>query len=202
MPSVRRPAAISSAAVRYSAQLTVRSRRLPSLVYGWWRAGAFPYNSAASSRTRKTVRPGIAKMLARGDEGAGAGDGELMVRENSLRSHGAANFPTPPGYGASLRATGVTGRGRRAGGRRSGSARSSWFRWTHSECAGLWRRSPDRAVRSGRARPCLRRSEEHTSELQSRLHLVCRLLLEKKKKKLSKKINEKRKKKKQKNSKY
>src|SRR5687768_17925202 len=27
----------------------------------------------------------------------------------------------------------------------------------------------------------MRRSEEHTSELQSRLHLVCRLLLEKKK---------------------
>src|SRR2546422_5566500 len=31
------------------------------------------------------------------------------------------------------------------------------------------------------------RSEEHTSELQSRLHLVCRLLLEKKKKKKTKK---------------
>src|SRR2546422_7897012 len=30
----------------------------------------------------------------------------------------------------------------------------------------------------------LLRSEEHTSELQSRLHLVCRLLLEKKKKKV------------------
>src|SRR5687768_17662321 len=30
------------------------------------------------------------------------------------------------------------------------------------------------------------RSEEHTSELQSRLHLVCRLLLEKKKKKTKK----------------
>src|SRR2546429_2036170 len=30
----------------------------------------------------------------------------------------------------------------------------------------------------------LMRSEEHTSELQSRLHLVCRLLLEKKKKRL------------------
>src|SRR5687768_18125348 len=29
------------------------------------------------------------------------------------------------------------------------------------------------------------RSEEHTSELQSRLHLVCRLLLEKKKKETS-----------------
>src|SRR2546422_5463241 len=34
------------------------------------------------------------------------------------------------------------------------------------------------------------RSEEHTSELQSRLHLVCRLLLEKKKK--TKKMNTKR----------
>src|SRR5690349_23116455 len=34
---------------------------------------------------------------------------------------------------------------------------------------------------------CLPRSEEHTSELQSRRDLVCRLLLEKKKKK--KKIN-------------
>src|SRR3989449_3686528 len=31
--------------------------------------------------------------------------------------------------------------------------------------------------------PLVARSEEHTSELQSRLHLVCRLLLEKKKKK-------------------
>src|SRR2546422_4110616 len=32
------------------------------------------------------------------------------------------------------------------------------------------------------------RSEEHTSELQSRLHLVCRLLLEKKKKKKNKQL--------------
>src|SRR2546422_3122923 len=36
----------------------------------------------------------------------------------------------------------------------------------------------ERAGGHGRA---LHRSEEHTSELQSRLHLVCRLLLEKKK---------------------
>src|SRR2546422_6451800 len=34
------------------------------------------------------------------------------------------------------------------------------------------------------------RSEEHTSELQSRLHLVCRLLLEKKKKKNRKRIDD------------
>src|SRR2546422_5685557 len=35
----------------------------------------------------------------------------------------------------------------------------------------------------GCRQPTRLRSEEHTSELQSRLHLVCRLLLEKKKKK-------------------
>src|SRR5205809_5016868 len=34
---------------------------------------------------------------------------------------------------------------------------------------------------SGVIRRVVMRSEEHTSELQSRLHLVCRLLLEKKK---------------------
>src|SRR5205809_6489999 len=41
-----------------------------------------------------------------------------------------------------------------------------------------------------RCRPW-RRSEEHTSELQSRLHLVCRLLLEKKKKKKKTHIKDK-----------
>src|SRR2546422_6420116 len=34
------------------------------------------------------------------------------------------------------------------------------------------------------------RSEEHTSELQSRLHLVCRLLLEKKKKNKEERVGE------------
>src|SRR5690349_23928068 len=43
------------------------------------------------------------------------------------------------------------------------------------------RRNPRRAQRRVRAR-----SEEHTSELQSRRDLVCRLLLEKKKKSISK----------------
>src|SRR2546422_3197515 len=38
-----------------------------------------------------------------------------------------------------------------------------------------------RRAAGARGRRLLHRSEEHTSELQSRLHLVCRLLLEKKK---------------------
>src|SRR2546429_8874425 len=45
--------------------------------------------------------------------------------------------------------------------------------WTWSSDNEHWR---DVVVDAGS------RSEEHTSELQSRLHLVCRLLLEKKKK--------------------
>src|SRR2546422_6539152 len=41
---------------------------------------------------------------------------------------------------------------------------------------------PGRAGAGVQQRTVAVRSEEHTSELQSRLHLVCRLLLEKKKK--------------------
>src|SRR3989449_11065057 len=68
----------------------------------------------------------------------------------------------------------------------------------HSTIAGMLKARPEvvTAVRTGApvgdtkidalvtfARAVVRdRSEEHTSELQSRLHLVCRLLLEKKKK--------------------
>src|SRR2546429_4306620 len=49
------------------------------------------------------------------------------------------------------------------------------------------RRAPGAAAaRGARHHGRAVRSEEHTSELQSRLHLVCRLLLEKKKKKKTK----------------
>src|SRR5690242_21533712 len=44
---------------------------------------------------------------------------------------------------------------------------------------------PDRAVQPARDLRALERSEEHTSELQSHVNLVCRLLLEKKKKQKS-----------------
>src|SRR6266699_1437694 len=57
------------------------------------------------------------------------------------------------------------------------------------------------AGRAGSAARRARRSEEHTSELQSRPHLVCRLLLEKKKKKRKKTKKKKKKKKKSKKKK-
>src|SRR5215813_12628709 len=53
----------------------------------------------------------------------------------------------------------------------------------------LFRSRGDPRSPRGSAHPALRpprRSEEHTSELQSRPHLVCRLLLEKKKKIINK----------------
>src|SRR2546422_1133814 len=65
------------------------------------------------------------------------------------------------------------------GGRRQGRSRGP--RVPRSTRGG--RRCPVAArARGRRAPPPAPRSEEHTSELQSRLHLVCRLLLEKKKK--------------------
>src|SRR6266496_5341204 len=48
-----------------------------------------------------------------------------------------------------------------------------------------WRRVCWTACASSRPKPRAPRSEEHTSELQSRRDLVCRLLLEKKKKRMS-----------------
>src|SRR5690606_41780493 len=59
---------------------------------------------------------------------------------------------------------------RRSTSRPSTGARSTWVRSVSTCCGRRW---PDE-----RTRP---RSEEHTSELQSRENLVCRLLLEKKK---------------------
>src|SRR4051794_41488894 len=46
---------------------------------------------------------------------------------------------------------------------------------------GQHRARPVPRTSSGAQRTCAGRSEEHTSELQSPVHLVCRLLLEKKK---------------------
>src|SRR2546422_1718424 len=60
----------------------------------------------------------------------------------------------------------------------------SWEKHAYDTAkGGLWLGDQDAIEVMCREAPD--RSEEHTSELQSRLHLVCRLLLEKKKKKRS-----------------
>src|SRR2546429_2391785 len=56
---------------------------------------------------------------------------------------------------------------------------STWSDTVHNSFPDL--REPPREIPLGFLFIVSSRSEEHTSELQSRLHLVCRLLLEKKK---------------------
>src|SRR6266540_7026383 len=73
--------------------------------------------------------------------------------------------------------------------------------FSHRRATGWDRRYASTTTRSrwrSRSPPGVRRSEEHTSELQSHHDLVCRLLLEKKKKKKKTKKNKKKKKKKKK----
>src|SRR6266550_5362209 len=63
--------------------------------------------------------------------------------------------------------------------------RSTLFPYTTLFRSLLRRQHPQQELQqrrlAGAVRPREQRSEEHTSELQSRLHLVCHLLLEKKK---------------------
>src|SRR3712207_8909029 len=66
-------------------------------------------------------------------------------------------------------------------GQASSSNRAATRRWTGSPSR-LRSRTPRAPTRRSRRS----RSEEHTSELQSRQYLVCRLLLEKKKKRENK----------------
>src|SRR5690554_7031824 len=60
---------------------------------------------------------------------------------------------------------------------------SAPFLWADSETPGILGRQAESLPRRRPGGSREARSEEHTSELQSRPHLVCRLLLEKKKKK-------------------
>src|SRR2546422_3914804 len=67
------------------------------------------------------------------------------------------------------------------GNRRCRARSRSYFPWTKGRHA--WRHGLFQLLSHEKHQHRGRRSEEHTSELQSRLHLVCRLLLEKKKNK-------------------
>src|SRR5438046_6632321 len=94
-----------------------------------------------------------------------------------------------PPRGADARATGFAAVGRRAAGARwvvvlevDAGARKRTA-GAHGICAGHGKNGGPGAAAWRSGLPCkrIRRSEEHTSELQSLTNLVCRLLLEKKK---------------------
>src|SRR2546422_7678446 len=67
--------------------------------------------------------------------------------------------------------------------RRAGGSGRNRYAGRHCDRSGVAAGKRDLRAACG---CCSARSEEHTSELQSRLHLVCRLLLEKKKKNTTK----------------
>src|SRR6266536_3463498 len=72
------------------------------------------------------------------------------------------------------------GRARRASRQQNRRSRAVRERRSFAPAYAARRQNPLRTLRDSRS--FARRSEEHTSELQSRVDLVCRLLLEKKKK--------------------
>src|SRR5438067_5692902 len=99
------------------------------------------------------------------------------MRASPRHSHGCASTcaPAPPPISATACSRSS---------RRSPAAASSRSMSCSRAAARQSTGGTPRCCRSGRdARRCACRSEEHTSELQSRFDLVCRLLLEKKKKK-------------------
>src|SRR2546429_1680260 len=85
-------------------------------------------------------------------------------------------FPSPPLF-RSLRRRGKSSAGAAARPRKNRA--SNFSTAPHATATG---REAPMLLLATRKRRSYNRSEEHTSELQSRLHLVCRLLLEKKKK--------------------
>src|SRR2546422_6711302 len=87
-------------------------------------------------------------------------------RDRSVRAASEHSRDRAPGPGSRPRVASP----RRTAGGRTARARPGSARATTADPD----REPDAQQQA--------RSEEHTSELQSRLHLVCRLLLEKKKK--------------------
>src|SRR2546422_6697064 len=114
-------------------------------------------------RSARTVRRSWDDSKRRGHAerpvAAARGRGPREVRENVVGRHGAM-LHEPMG----LQLGG--GRGQRP------AIRAPWQ---------LSQRRGDERLHLGSLGASRDRSEEHTSELQSRLHLVCRLLLEKKK---------------------
>src|SRR5690554_6991697 len=85
--------------------------------------------------------------------------------------------PRPPLFPyTTLFRSGLTDDARAADEKRNSAGRPRPGRSQHTPLAGAEECKQDRGARERR----VLRSEEHTSELQSRPHLVCRLLLEKK----------------------
>src|SRR3989449_6308564 len=154
----------------------------------------FYFSQGGSEKQQSPPTPGLPPSAGRGPETRPAGQRADRGRRGTRRSPRAPPEPTPR----------TRPQGRRATRRRAASprlrGRSPKIRDPPGAEPNIARRDERHQFVAGRCdwmrpqpplgvslerrsafRVDLRRSEEHTSELQSRLHLVCRLLLEKKK---------------------
>src|SRR5687768_18046006 len=133
-------------------------------------AGVVDWRPAADMAARFQGAPALSKR----DPGTKLGMGNRPGAHRAARRDAAGTPPVPGGADLSRLATEWLDHLHRA---QSVVARRILGRLGIALRAtrGVRSAGPARLVRD-------RRSEEHTSELQSRLHLVCRLLLEKKKK--------------------
>src|SRR6267143_4663453 len=129
-----------------------------------------------TSRARPGARPGFRRGGNRIQVPAPRRHDGLF-RRSLARSEADRPLPAGPGSAAKNRARKARARRRRRPQRNRPPARSGSGRGRRGDQGG--RPIPERSSRA----PAGGRSEEHTSELQSQFHLVCRLLLEKKKKK-------------------
>src|SRR6266436_5627050 len=121
----------------------------------------------ATPITRTTTETGLRRALRRSHMAI-----SLLPPRRAATAKTGRDRPGPP------RPTRDSARRRAAPTRhRSPPARESFVSRQHPRAS----RGPLDSALVPASRSCARRSEEHTSELQSRLHLVCRLLLEKKK---------------------
>src|SRR2546422_3153022 len=110
----------------------------------------------------------------------------VVVPRGGTRGGGATSTGVGAGASASGTRCAAGGRCAHSAGRRVQRASAVRKSWVRASASG-WRRGAVVGRNCGPSAPSAwrlitttRRSEEHTSELQSRLHLVCRLLLEKK----------------------
>src|SRR2546422_3511239 len=135
--------------------IPIPSRRTPS--WPWWISGQWRdcRGPSRSPRLRKTGRSPISRWCGSVDY--------RLCRCRRISSNASSNS-------AALNNGGFMGKGDIRS--RRGKIRRGTYGVTRPKKKKLKKKAAEAA-----------RSEEHTSELQSRLHLVCRLLLEKKKNK-------------------
>src|SRR5205823_8206119 len=158
---------------------------------GGLRQSARPHHARAQRARRdgrvgggRDRRGGAADGRDQGPRRVGAGREPRRAAATRHGSGGGGREPVLASPGRARRAPGGPDIGGHAGGRGGGARRQCGTGAPRAAAGGGGSGMTTRAVETWTLEPLVKRSEEHTSELQSLAYLVCRLLLEKKKLKM------------------